>query len=178
MTAGVYSSLLEASSSSANSVSFSQLSWESRLDVFTVICVEHGGLDKRWVLLRVVADEHPLFQISVFSMRPLRIGIYFTNILILSVGYPLLWMFSSAGVAPLPPGFHKLLERDSHDLCRFFPPGRTFSMVRTCACCPCHSSTCDLHISCWQGGDICQAIAAEAFTLLQLRTVVFFLNPR
>ena len=30
------------------------------------------------------------------------------------------------------------LERDSHDRCRFFPRGRTFSMVTTLACCPRH----------------------------------------
>ena len=34
------------------------------------------------------------------------------------------------------------------------------------------SSTCDLHMRCWQGGDICQAIAGAA-SVVQIRTVVF-----
>ena len=35
------------------------------------------------------------------------------------------------------------------------------------------SSTRDLHINCWQGGDICQQVANDAFQVVQLRTVVF-----
>ena len=49
----------------------------------------------------------------------------------------------------------------------FFPPGCTFSVLSV------PSSTCALHIRCWRGGDICQAIAAESFTFVQLRTVIF-----
>ena len=70
-------------------------------------------------------------------------------------------MSSSAGVAPLPPGFHKLLSvtfttlavfpswlnlLGGDDDCMFSEP----------------SGTCDLHIGCWQGGDSCQAIATAA----------------
>ena len=57
------------------------------------------------------------------------IGIYFTNMLIFSVGYPL-WHHchqvftgcSASQLRPLP----------------FFPPGCTFSVATTIACCPCH----------------------------------------
>ena len=72
---------------------------------------------------------------------------------------PSLWpfsspMLSSAGVAPMPLSAHKLLSVTV-----------TFSVATTIACCPSPSSMCDLHICCWQGGDICQTIAAEACTL-------------
>ena len=62
-------------------------------------------------------------------------------------------MSSSAGVAPLPPGFHKLLSVTfttfADDDCMLSVP----------------SGTCELHISCWQGSDSCQAIAAAVLTL-------------
>ena len=91
------------------------------------------------------------------------IGIYFTNFDPLCGLSPSLEL-SSAGVAPLPPSFHKLLSvtvttfaifpswmylLDGDDNCMLSVPSRTS----------------DLHISCWQSGEICQAMAADAFLL-------------
>ena len=74
-------------------------------------------------------------------------------------------MLSSAGVAPLPPSFHKLLSvtvtpfavfpswmylLGGDDNCMFSEP----------------SSTCDTRNCCWQRGENCQAIADAAFTLV------------
>ena len=73
-------------------------------------------------------------------------------------------MLSSAGVAPLPPGFHKLLSVTV----------TTFAVVPSWMCLlggddncmlSVPSRACDLHICCWQRAEICQAIAAAAFTL-------------
>ena len=73
-------------------------------------------------------------------------------------------MLSSAGVAPLSPGFLKLL-RDTVTIFAVFPLGCTFRVATSIACCPCHLVRVTLRISCWQGGDICQAIATSAFAL-------------
>ena len=79
-------------------------------------------------------------------------------------------MFSSAGVAPLPPCFHKLLSEtvttfavfsswmyllDGDDSCMLSVP----------------FSTSDSY--CWQSGANCHAMAAGAFHDAQLRTVAF-----
>ena len=73
-------------------------------------------------------------------------------------------LLSSAGVAPLPPGFHKLLSVTVMS-CAVFPswmylPGGDDNCMLSVP-----SSACDLHIWCWQGGEICQATVAAAFTL-------------
>ena len=73
-------------------------------------------------------------------------------------------MFSSVGVAPLPPGFHKLLSVTVTTVAvlpswMYLLGGDDNCMLSV------PSSTCDHHICCWQGGDICQAIAAAVFTL-------------
>ena len=72
---------------------------------------------------------------------------------------------SSAGVAPVLPCFHKLLNEtvttfavfpswmyllDGEDKCMLSVP----------------FNTSDLHFSCWQSGENCQAVAAGAFMLL------------
>ena len=86
-----------------------------------------------------------------------------------------LWPFPSpvlsrAGVAPLPPGFHKLLSVTVTTFA-VFPSwmyllgGDDNRMLSV------PSSTSDLHIRCWQSGEICQAMAAAAFTLFRLSTV-------
>ena len=81
-------------------------------------------------------------------------------------------MLSSAGVAPLPPGFHKLLSVTVTTFAVF--PSWMYLMGGDVNCMLSGPScTCDLHISCWQGGDICQAIAAEAFTLFNYALWVF-----
>ena len=73
-------------------------------------------------------------------------------------------MLSSAGVAPLPPGFHKLLSVTVTAFAVF--PSWMYLLGGDDDCMlSVPSTTCDFHISCWQGGDICHAIAADAFTL-------------
>ena len=73
-------------------------------------------------------------------------------------------MLSSAGVAPLPPSFRRLLSVRV-TTCAVFPSlmyllgGDDSCMLSVPSC------ACDLHNCCWQGGDICQATAAAAFTL-------------
>ena len=57
--------------------------------------------------------------------------------LLLSVGYPLshvvkCWCDTFAA------RFSQVAQRHSHDFCRFFPPGCTFSVATTIACCLCH----------------------------------------
>ena len=47
----------------------------------------------------------------------------------------------------------------------FFPPGRTFLVATTIACCPCHSVRVISTFAVWQSGEICEVIAAAAFTL-------------
>ena len=73
-------------------------------------------------------------------------------------------LFSSAGVAPLPPGFQKLLSVIVTTFAVF-----PFWMYLLCGDDNCMlsvpSNTCDPRISCWQSGEICQTIAAAAFTL-------------
>ena len=46
-------------------------------------------------------------------------------------------MLASAGVVPVPPGFHKLLSVTVTTFA-VFPLGCTFSVGTTIACCPCH----------------------------------------
>ena len=73
-------------------------------------------------------------------------------------------MLSSAGVAPLSPGFLKLLSDTLTTFAVF--PSWMFLLGGDVNCMlPVPSGTCDLHISCSHGGDICQAIATAAFTL-------------
>ena len=78
-------------------------------------------------------------------------------------------MLSSAGVAPLPPCFHKLL-RETVTTFAVFPCGCTFSMVTTIACCPCHFVRVTSTLAEWRNlpGDGCRC-----FYDAQLRTVVF-----
>ena len=118
-----------------------------------------------------VTDEHPLFQRKRFS-RPLRLGIYFTNILILSVGFP----FSrvrKCWCGIIATRFSQVAQRDCHDL-PFLPPGCTFFGGNDICMLSVPSSTCDLHNSCWQGGwwplpgDSCWSLY-----VVQLRTVIF-----
>ena len=73
-------------------------------------------------------------------------------------------MLSSAGVAPLPPGFLKFLS-DTVTVFAVFTSlmyllGSDDNCMLTVP-----SSTCDTRICCWQSGEICQATAAAAFTL-------------
>ena len=83
-------------------------------------------------------------------------------------------MSSSPGMAPWPPGFLKLFS-DTVTTFAVFPSwiyllgGDDDCMLAV------PSGTCELHISCWQGSDSCQAIAAAVFDVVQLRTVV---SPR
>ena len=90
----------------------------SHRDVFTVICVlDHGDLGSVWSFKRFIADEYPLFQVRVFQ------GLFDGDLLFIHFDsfcglFPSLEL-SSAGVAPLPPCFYKLLSEDSHDICRF-----------------------------------------------------------
>ena len=73
-------------------------------------------------------------------------------------------MLSSAGVAPLPPGFHKL---PSATVTTFavFPSGMYLLGGEDKGMLSVPSCTCDTRICCWQSGEICQAIADAAFTL-------------
>ena len=84
-------------------------------------------------------------------------------------------MLSSAGVAPLLPGFHKLLSVTVTTFAVFFPPGCTFSVATTIACCPCHlvrvTSTFAVGRVAKFASDSCCSIYG-----VQLRTVVFLLN--
>ena len=99
---------------------------------------------------------YPLFQKRFFQVNerfdPLR-------------GFSFSLELSSAGVAPLPPSYHKLLSEtvttfavfpswmyllDGEDNCMLSVP----------------FSTSDLHFSCWQSGENCQAVAAGAFMFL------------
>ena len=74
-------------------------------------------------------------------------------------------MLSSAGVAPLPPGFHKLLS-DTVTTLAVFPSWMYLLGGDDNCMLSVPSSACDLHTCCWQSGEICQAIAAAAFTLV------------
>ena len=64
------------------------------------------------------------------------IGIYFTDIVILSVGHPFSHVIK-CWCGTIATRFSQVVQRDSHDL-PFFPPGCTFSVATTIACCPCH----------------------------------------
>ena len=62
-----------------------------------------------------------------------------------------------------PPGFHKLLSVTVTTFAVF--PSWMYLLSGDDNCMlSVPSSTCDLHISCCQGGDICQAVAADAST--------------
>ena len=65
------------------------------------------------------------------------IGIYFTNILILSVGYPFSHVLK-CWCGTIATRFAQVAQGDCHDFLPFFPPGCTFSVATTIACCPCH----------------------------------------
>ena len=74
-------------------------------------------------------------------------------------------MFSSAGVAPLSPSFHKLFSETVTTFAVF--PSWMYLLDGDNNCTlSVPFSTSDLHISFWQSGEICQALAAEAFVLL------------
>ena len=73
-------------------------------------------------------------------------------------------MSSSAGVAPLPPGFHKLLSV-TFTTFAVFPSWLNLLGGDDDYMLSVPSGTCELHISCWQGSDSCQAIAAAVLTL-------------
>ena len=73
-------------------------------------------------------------------------------------------MLLSASVAPLPPGFHKLLSVTVTSFAVF--PSWMYLLGGDDNCVfSVPSSTWDLSISCWEGGDTCQMIAAASFTL-------------
>ena len=83
-------------------------------------------------LRRVAADFLSTLSMKHFFSRPrwLESSLQITDPLChfsFSMG------LSSAGVALLPPSFHKLPDETVQDLCRFFPRGCTFSMVKTIA---------------------------------------------
>ena len=74
-------------------------------------------------------------------------------------------MFSSAGVAPLPPCYHKLLSVTVTTFAVF--PSWMYLLGGDDNCnLSVPFSTSDLHFSCWQSGANCQAMAAEAFMML------------
>ena len=91
-------------------------------------------------------------------------GIQYGSIGIYIEGLVPLCLLSSAGVAPLSPGFLKLLS-DTVTTFAVFPSWMYLLGGDDNCMLSVPSSTCDPHISCWQGGDICQAIATAAFTL-------------
>ena len=72
---------------------------------------------------------------------------------------------SSAGVAPMPPCFHKLLDETVKTFAVF--PSWMYLLDGEDNCLlSVPFSTCDLHVSCWQSGENCQAVAAGASMLL------------
>ena len=112
---------------------------------------------------RVAAVLYPLFHKRFF--QGLTDWDLLCKQLTLCVTFPFLWKLSSAGVAPLPPSFHKLLNEtvttfavfpswmyllDGEDKCMLSVP----------------FSAGDLHFSRWQSGENCQAVAVGAFMLL------------
>ena len=93
-------------------------------------------------LMNTHSSKEAFFKVS-------SIGIYFVNILI-PCGLSLLSCFQvSVTVTTFAVFTSWMYLLGGDDNCMLSVP----------------SSTCDLHISCWQGGDICQAIAAATFTL-------------
>ena len=75
-------------------------------------------------------------------------------------------MLSSAGVAPLPSGFHKLLSATVTTFAVFpflmyLLGGDDNSMLSVPSC------TCDLHTCCWHSDEIFQATVAAFFTLFK-----------
>ena len=130
--------------------------------------MRHGGKARRSVycllpLRRVAADLYPLFHKHVF--QDLTDWDLLYKQLILCVTFSFSLELSSAGVAPLPPSFHKLLNEtvttfavfpswmyllDGDDNCMLSVPFNTSG----------------LYFSCWQSGENCQAVAAGAFMLL------------
>ena len=74
-------------------------------------------------------------------------------------------MLSRGGVAPLPPSFHKLLSVTVTPFAVFpswmYLLGGDDNYMLTVPSSTCHPRNC-----CWQRGDICQAIADAAFTLV------------
>ena len=81
-------------------------------------------------------------------------------------------MLSSAGVAPLPPGFHRLPSVTVTTFAVF--PSWMYLLGGDDNCMlSVSSSTCDPRNCCWQSGEICQAIADDAFYVVQFRTVIF-----
>ena len=69
-------------------------------------------------------------------------------------------MLSSAGLAPLSPDFLKTVTTFAVFPSWMYLLGGDDNCMLSVP-----SSTCDTRISCWQGGDICQAIDPAAFTL-------------
>ena len=129
-----------------------------RCDLF----FETLGLRQRWVLLRECHWWAPTLPNTRLS-RPLRLGsslqtLWFSLWAIFSL------VSSSAGVAPLPPGFHKLLTV-TFTTFAVFPSWLNLLGGDDDCMLSVPSGACELHISCWQGSDSCQAIAAAALTL-------------
>ena len=101
---------------------------------------------------------------SIYAfIKASSIGIVFTNTLILSVGYPFSHVIK-CWCAPVPPGFLKLLS-DTVTTFAVFPSWLNLLGGDDDCMLSVPSGTCELHISCWQGSDSCQAIAAEVLTL-------------
>ena len=71
------------------------------------------------------------------SLMSLRLGSTLQTLYSSLCAIPSL-MFSSAGVAPLPPGFHKLLSDTVTTLAVFFLLDVPSGVATTIACCPCH----------------------------------------
>ena len=103
------------------------------------IVVRHGGNAHRSVYcllpLRRVARRHlsSLPQTRFFQCLSGWDPVYIQSTL--SDSFPFPWGSQVLVWQPLPPCFHQAAQRDSHDLCRFFPRGCIFSMVKTIVCC-------------------------------------------
>ena len=137
------------------------MSWESRGCIHCDLC--SGAWRPRHCLVLLMGCHWwtPTIPKTIFVSS---IGIYFTNISILSVGFSSL-MLSSAGVAPLPPSLHRLLSVTVTTLAVL--PSWMYRLGGDDNCIlSVPSSTCNLRIGCWKCGGIFQEIAAEAFTLI------------
>ena len=123
--------------------------------------VRHGG--KAEPLRRVVADFYPLFHKRFFS-RPHRLRSTSQTIDPLC-HFSFSLELSSAGVAPLPPSYHKLLSETVMTFAVF--PSWIYLLDGDANCMlSVPFGTSDLHFSCWQSGENCQAMVAGAFRLL------------
>ena len=141
---------------------------EANLSSWCFIVVRHGGDVTGAFIVFCPSEESPqtyiLSSTNTFFSMSRRLGSSLHTIgplrhFSFSLG------FSSAGVAPLPPCSHKLLDETVKTF-TVFPSWLYLLDFEDNCMLSVPFSTSDLHYSCWQSGENCQVVSAGAFTLL------------